>query len=123
MPRGTWLANRKSGASETLNRSLSMPLTQRVWSFVLRTALVAAVFSGATLTASAQAHYEGTAGPGSLYEIDVPANWNGDLVLYAHGIVEASLPVRPPTTQDGYNIPLQSSPGRRLRCGGVELLE
>lgn len=80
-----------------------MSLTQCVRSFVLRTAL-AAVFCGATVIASAQAHYEGAAGPGSLYEIDVPANWNGDLVLYAHGIVQASLPVRPPTTQDGYNI-------------------
>jgi pimeloyl-ACP methyl ester carboxylesterase len=81
-----------------------MPLTQRIRSFVLHAALVAALFCGATLTARAQAHYEGAAGPGSLYEIDVPANWNGDLVLYAHGIVQASLPVSSPTTQDGYNL-------------------
>lgn len=81
-----------------------MPRTQDVWFFVRRAALVVAVVCGATAAASAQTHYEGAAGPGSLYEIDVPANWNGDLVLYAHGIVEAGLPVRLPTTQDGYHI-------------------
>ena len=81
-----------------------MPRMQDVWFFVRRAALVVVVLCGTTATASAQTHYEGAAGPGSLYEIDVPANWNGDLVLYAHGIVEAALPVRLPTTQDGYNI-------------------
>jgi len=81
-----------------------MPRMQDVWFFVRRAALVAVVFSVATATGSAQTHYEGEAGPGSLYEIDVPANWNGDLVLYAHGIVEATLPVALPTTQDGYNV-------------------
>ena len=81
-----------------------MPRMQDVWFFVRRAALVAVVFGVATATGSAQTHYEGEAGPGSLYEIDVPANWNGDLVLYAHGIVEATLPVALPTTQDGYNV-------------------
>jgi pimeloyl-ACP methyl ester carboxylesterase len=52
--------------------------------------------------APAQTHFSGSIGPGSVYEIDVPAIWNGDLVLYAHGIVQADLPVAPPTTQDGY---------------------
>jgi pimeloyl-ACP methyl ester carboxylesterase len=52
--------------------------------------------------AAAQAHYEGATGPGSSYEIDVPRSWNGDLVVYAHGIVQASLPVAPPAAQDGY---------------------
>jgi pimeloyl-ACP methyl ester carboxylesterase len=81
-----------------------MPCRQDVCFFVRRAALVVVVLCGATATASAQIHYEGAAGPGSLYEIDVPANWNGDLVLYAHGIVEAGLPVRLPTTQDGYDV-------------------
>src|SRR5439155_10245727 len=53
-------------------------------------------------TASAQAHFEGAIGPGSLYEIDVPGAWNGDVVIYAHGIVQASLPVVPPSDQDGF---------------------
>ncbi len=52
---------------------------------------------------SAQSHFTGAIGPGSSYEIDVPANWNGDLVLYAHGIVQADLPVALPSSQDGYD--------------------
>ncbi len=54
--------------------------------------------------ASAQIHVEGATGPGSLYQIDAPAHWNGDLVIYAHGIVEASLPVVLPSSQDGYAV-------------------
>ena len=81
-----------------------MPAIERVQSVILRAALFAAVLVSLTVTASAQTHYEGALGPGSLYEIDVPASWNGDLVLYAHGIVEASLPVSRPTMQDGYGI-------------------
>jgi hypothetical protein len=27
----------------------------------------------------------GSIGPGALYELAIPANWNGDLVLFAHG--------------------------------------
>jgi pimeloyl-ACP methyl ester carboxylesterase len=57
---------------------------------------------GTAASASAESHYQGAAGPGSTYEIDVPAAWNGDLVLYAHGIVQASLAVAPPSEQDGY---------------------
>ncbi|MGE3889358.1 MAG: DUF6351 family protein [Vicinamibacterales bacterium] len=53
--------------------------------------------------ATAQSHFSGSIGPGSFYEIDVPSAWNGDLVLYAHGIVQADRPVAPPTTQDGYD--------------------
>ncbi|TMQ68751.1 MAG: hypothetical protein E6K78_00095 [Candidatus Eisenbacteria bacterium] len=30
-------------------------------------------------------HAEGTIGPGTQYSIDVPSEWNGDLILYAHG--------------------------------------
>jgi pimeloyl-ACP methyl ester carboxylesterase len=58
--------------------------------------------SGAGTEVAAQAHYEGAIGPGADYEIDVPATWNGDLVLYAHGIVQASLPVALPSSQDNY---------------------
>jgi len=64
---------------------------------------VASFLCLAPTAASAQSHYAGVTGPGSTYEIDVPAVWNGDLVLYAHGIVEASLPVAPPSAQDGYS--------------------
>ncbi len=51
---------------------------------------------------SAQTHKSGTIGPRALYEIDTPAAWNGDLVLYAHGIVQADQPVAAPTVQDGF---------------------
>jgi pimeloyl-ACP methyl ester carboxylesterase len=38
----------------------------------------------------------GDIGPGSTYRLDRPANWNGRLVLYAHGGVPPFLPVRLP---------------------------
>jgi pimeloyl-ACP methyl ester carboxylesterase len=52
----------------------------------------------------AQSHFAGAIGPGSLYEIDVPATWNGDLVVYAHAIVQADEPLALPTNQDGYTV-------------------
>ena len=67
-----------------------------VAAFTLSTGSVSVLF--------AQSHFAGTIGPGSSYEIDVPAVWNGDLVLYAHGIVQADQPVAPPTNQDGYSL-------------------
>src|SRR3954469_23281410 len=82
----------------------SMPLSRSVRCAILRVVLLTAAFGSATAAAYAQAHFEGATGPGSQFEIDVPANWNGDLVLYAHGIVQASVPVTPPTTQDGYAV-------------------
>lgn len=43
------------------------------------------------------AHFEGSTGPGSIYTLDVPADWNHELVVYAHGIVvPAELPVQLP---------------------------
>ena len=56
--------------------------------------------SVAPLAAQAATHLEGTLGPGALYSIDVPADWNGDLVLYAHGYTLPQLPVGPPTTDN-----------------------
>jgi pimeloyl-ACP methyl ester carboxylesterase len=58
--------------------------------------------AGVRLAAAPQSHQEGAIGPGSMYAIDVPADWNGDLVLYAHGIVQADLAVALPTDQDGF---------------------
>ncbi len=43
----------------------------------------------------------GSTGPGALYAFFVPTNWNGDVVYYAHGIVNAALPVALPTG-DGF---------------------
>ena len=53
--------------------------------------------------ATAQSHFEGEIGPGSSYEIDVPAAWNGGLVLYAHGLVQADLPLLAPSQQPEYD--------------------
>lgn len=43
----------------------------------------------------------GQTGPGALYAFFVPANWNGDVVYYAHGIVDAALPISLPSG-DGF---------------------
>lgn len=41
-------------------------------------------------------HVTGKIGPGALYVIDKPANWNGGLVVWAHGYTVPSDPVAPP---------------------------
>ncbi len=51
-----------------------------------------------------QSHFQGEIGPGAIYEIDVPAAWNGTLVVYAHGIVDPSLPVLSPSLQREYPL-------------------
>src|ERR1039458_6380354 len=38
-------------------------------------------------SAAAQKHLTGSFADGATYVIDVPANWNGTLVLYSHGYV------------------------------------
>ncbi len=61
-----------------------MPQTARG---VLLSALAAAfiiLFSG---SAAAQKHITGTLADGATYVIDVPATWNGTLLLYSHGYV------------------------------------
>jgi len=56
-----------------------------------------------TLGMAAPVEEEGKIGPGSVYRIYVPEDWNGDLVLYAHGFKDLAAPVVPPT---GDNWPL-----------------
>jgi len=43
---------------------------------------------------------DGETGPGSFYRLYVPANWNGKLVVYAHGIVAPFAPVAIPVEAD-----------------------
>jgi pimeloyl-ACP methyl ester carboxylesterase len=43
----------------------------------------------------------GEAPTGEMYAVFVPASWNGDVVYYAHGIVDAALPIALPTG-DGF---------------------
>ena len=45
---------------------------------------------------------QGTIADGAAYSLSVPAEWNGNLVIYAHGIVDPAAPVLPPTGQDGF---------------------
>jgi pimeloyl-ACP methyl ester carboxylesterase len=45
---------------------------------------------------------DGSTGPGSLYRLARPANWNGDLVLYAHGYASPNDPVALPAEGDGF---------------------
>jgi pimeloyl-ACP methyl ester carboxylesterase len=45
-------------------------------------------------------HVEGTTGPGSQYALYKPVNWNGDVIYFAHGIVDPQLPVALPTGDD-----------------------
>ena len=36
---------------------------------------------------------EGETGPGSLYALYIPTNWNGDAIYYAHGIRPPLAPI------------------------------
>jgi pimeloyl-ACP methyl ester carboxylesterase len=47
--------------------------------------------------ANAQQVFNGTASDGSIYQIVTPTKWNGQLVLYAHGIVDPQEPIALPT--------------------------
>jgi pimeloyl-ACP methyl ester carboxylesterase len=54
-----------------------------------RSVLVVILISSALLcgSAAAQQHITGTLPDGATYVIDVPANWNGSLLLFSHGYV------------------------------------
>jgi pimeloyl-ACP methyl ester carboxylesterase len=65
--------------------------------------LVGVVLALAPGSGYTQTHFEGEIGPGSSYEIDVPAAWNGGLVLFAHGLVQADAPLLPPSLQPRYD--------------------
>lgn len=41
-------------------------------------------------------HVEGAIGPGALYSLDRPAEWNGDLVIWVRGYVPSCAPVELP---------------------------
>ena len=51
-------------------------------------------------SASATQVFDGTTGPGSLYRVVVPDNWNGALIVYAHGYVFHDQPVALPAEAD-----------------------
>jgi pimeloyl-ACP methyl ester carboxylesterase len=49
-------------------------------------------------------HAEGTTANGAQYALYKPVNWNGDVVYYAHGIVDPELSVALPTGDDAAAI-------------------
>jgi dienelactone hydrolase len=58
---------------------------------LLAVALVGGTVTTATAAAAAS-HIEGTLASGATYVMDVPANWNGTVLLYSHGYVVAGSP-------------------------------
>lgn len=52
--------------------------------------------------ATASQLVEGVAGDGARYGLALPDAWNGDLVVYGHGIVDPAAPVQLPGEQDGF---------------------
>jgi len=58
-------------------------IAKRARYFAVATALIV-LFAG---SAAAQQHITGTLSDGATYVIDVPASWNGTLLLYSHGYV------------------------------------
>src|SRR4051794_21344211 len=47
---------------------------------------------------------EGVTAGGAQYGLAMPDAWNGDLVIYGHGIVDPGLPVQLPSTQDHFSV-------------------
>ena len=60
--------------------------------FTLSCALIAVVVAALCGSAAAQTHLTGTLSDGATYVIDVPASWNGTLLLYSHGYVAPGSP-------------------------------
>ena len=60
--------------------------------FTLSCALIAIAITALGGSAVAQTHLTGTLSDGATYVIDVPASWNGTLLLYSHGYVAPGSP-------------------------------
>ena len=60
---------------------------------------------------NAQQVFNGTADDGSFYQIVLPTNWNHQLVLYAHGIVDPQAPIALPSDAGFTGVP--RCPGAR----------
>ena len=58
--------------------------------------------AGAGVLSAQDRTINGQTADGALYTFVVPADWNGRLVTYVHGIVDPGAPVAVPTTQDGF---------------------
>jgi pimeloyl-ACP methyl ester carboxylesterase len=64
---------------------------------LLIAAVVVAAVAAAPVRSLASCKIEGKTRGGTLYGIWVPENWNGDLVLYAHGFRNPNCPLAVPT--------------------------
>jgi len=62
--------------------------------------ILAALLMSAAAPARADEVIDGRLGPGALYRLVRPTNWNGSLILYAHGFVSSSEPVAIPADGD-----------------------
>lgn len=72
---------------------------------VIRNFILTALLLVCGSTFAATQMVEGETGSGAKYLLAVPDNWNGDLVVYAHGIVmPATLPIALPTVDDIGNL-------------------
>src|SRR5438876_218817 len=66
---------------------------------VLFASALALVSSGPQRAAAAAGCSDGVQTSGAIYRICMPANWNGGLILYAHGFVDPTKPVGIPEDQ------------------------
>jgi pimeloyl-ACP methyl ester carboxylesterase len=69
----------------------------------LTAALVLCLALGGAAPAAGAWFIQGTTANGALYEFAVPDEWNGVLVVYAHGIISPFVPVSLPTTADRFD--------------------
>jgi pimeloyl-ACP methyl ester carboxylesterase len=74
----------------------------RLISNIFATALAGLLMAG-TATAASQV-VDGRTGAGAYYGLAVPDAWNGDLVVYGHGIVDPAAPVVLPASQDRFLV-------------------
>ncbi len=96
---------------------------------VLKLVSIVALTLGVTVPVASDAaaappvtHYTGTLDDGASWIADVPAGWNGTLVLYSHGFGTLSPPtplIRPPRRRCWTAVMRWSAPPtiRTARCG------
>ena len=66
---------------------------------VLIAVLIGMPMTSASAQSDSDCQYFGTHSNGALYCITVPENWNGDLIIFAHGYVPVTLPLAIPWDQ------------------------
>lgn len=77
---------------------------ERLMKVKLHNLILSAMVLLSTLAGAATQVVEGEAWNGAKYLLAVPEDWNGDLVVYAHGYVDRVAPIALPTTQDNTEV-------------------